>query len=203
MIEVRIQILSFWHPGTGKGQGPGADAEANRDSAGLPVVPGRTLKGLMREAAEVAAHLGRARDEDITELFGSPFLDDSPSDEPARHRSVPGRVHFGSARLGRTVAEADAWQSWATSDASDGPKRQLFRTIASTKLENGVAADHTLRSIEVVVPVQLSAKIEAPPADEIRALNLLQAAAPFVNAVGAHRSRGLGRCVVTVVRGGQ
>lgn len=203
MIELRIQMLSFWHPGTGRGQGPGADAEANRDTVGLPQVPGRTLKGLLREAAETAAALGQVEGVEVSTLFGSAFsgpeVDTGP--DPARHQSRQGTLSIYSAHLGRTAAEVPQWQAWGQSDKNHSKVRHLFRTIASTKLEDGVAADHSLRSVEVVVPVHLTARVEC--SDLPAATRVLQAAAPYVSALGAHRTRGLGRCIVTVWTGGQ
>lgn len=212
MIEVRIAFLSPWHPGTGRGQGPGADAEASRDARGLPHLPGKTLKGLLREAAVAAASLNLVEANEVTRLFGSSFEAGDGGDVPARHASHPAAMQVYSARMGATAAEAEQWQRWASADQpSDAnsqsgqlpasARRHLFRTIASTKLKDGVAADKTLRSIEVVVPMRLTARIVC--VDETSAIAVLSAAAPFVNAAGAHRSRGLGRCVVSVVSGGQ
>ncbi len=199
MIELRIQLLAMWHPGTGRGQGPGADAEANRDAAGLPHVPGKTLKGLLRDGAEIAADLGHLSRGDLEAVFGTPFeLPDAP--EPARHRSGAGSLRVYSARVGRTVVEARCWQAWARKEDGAQARRHLFRTIATTSLDAaGIAEDHSLRSIEVVVPVALSAEVHCTEVDEALGRAVLNAAVPFVNALGAHRTRGLGRCVVTVV----
>ena len=49
-----VDIHSYWQSGGGRGQGAVLDATAHRDADGLPVLPGRHLKGLLREALEAA-----------------------------------------------------------------------------------------------------------------------------------------------------
>lgn len=203
MIEVCIDVVAFWHPGTGRGEGPGSDARANRDAVGLPFLPGRTVKGVLREGAQTAADLGQLNPEDVVAVFGTNFrrdASDGPADSEraARHQTHQGIIVVGSACLGATSAEVRGWQALAETKTGGGPDlRPLYRRVASTKIaEDGQAANQTLRTIEVVVPVELCAKVEAKNVPLV--LKVLQAAAPYVTAVGAHRTRGLGRCVVTI-----
>jgi len=85
-----------------------------------------------------------------------------------------------------------------------GPGREyqpaLFRGLYATAVEHesGTARDKTLRGVEVTVPLALTARIEpipgrAPPDGWPR---LIERILPLVEAVGAHRSRGLGRAVL-------
>src|SRR5690625_450439 len=55
---LQIQIFSYWHTGSGMGKGPELDATVIRDSTGLPYLPGRTIKGLLREALLTCEQLG-------------------------------------------------------------------------------------------------------------------------------------------------
>lgn len=193
--RIHIELLGFWHPGTGRGQGPGADAVANRSASGLPYLPGRTLKGLLREGARIAAEAGALRPEEVDAAFGANPGGDAK--EAGRFRTRPGSLRFESARIGSTPEEAVAWEEWATASENAPAVRQLFRSFASTKLdEAGRAEDGTLRTVEVVVPTHLLASVSA--SDRALALRVLRASAPHVLAVGAHRTRGLGRCVLTV-----
>jgi CRISPR/Cas system CMR subunit Cmr4 (Cas7 group RAMP superfamily) len=43
--NLKIDLRGYWHPGSGRGGGVVMDAMAHRDSTGLPVLPGRHLKG--------------------------------------------------------------------------------------------------------------------------------------------------------------
>ncbi|GDX83847.1 hypothetical protein LBMAG42_56580 [Deltaproteobacteria bacterium] len=199
-LFLHFQMLGFWHPGTGRGAGPGADALANRTASGLPYLPGKTVKGLLRDAAMTAQALGGLTDPDVCKAFGSAYgAAGAGARDEARFASVPGALRFGSAHVGATRQEVVAWETWAN-DAGNAPGRaQMFRSFASTRIdsETGVAEHGSLRTIEVVVPLTLIAEIATSDAELAR--RVLAASVSHVFAVGAHRTRGLGRCVVTVV----
>jgi len=195
-----LEVHSFWHVGTGRGEGAGADSVVLRDSNGLPVVPGRQLKGLLRAAARRARELGLCHNEIETRLFGTPLPDsegvESLEVEEARFATREGALRIESATLGATPEKKAAWASWARGPAGAAAVRELYRTFASTKIgADGVTADATLRSIEIVVPMTLHATVTGPDDDWPRALSTCL---PFVEGVGGHRSRGLGRVTVTL-----
>jgi len=186
---LRIDIHSYWHPGTGRGSGFHLDAVTHEDAGGLPCLPGRTLKGLLRDA------LLRA------ETWGWP---DVPADSTVRL--------FGP--LGREGMETDfglLWVSDATLPASvagylaSGAGRPLvpglYREHFSTAIEHetGVAEHRSLRGMRVVVPLELEAEIgtvrETHDLPDWR--QRLTAVLPLVSAVGAHRHRGFGRAVLS------
>ncbi|MGI8912229.1 MAG: RAMP superfamily CRISPR-associated protein, partial [Chloroflexota bacterium] len=50
-LELRLELLSDAAPGSGAG-GPLVDRDVVVDELGLPVLPGRRLKGLLREACQ-------------------------------------------------------------------------------------------------------------------------------------------------------
>ena len=50
-IKYEIEFFSNWHCGSGLAAGADVDALVIKDNNGLPYVPGRTLKGLLRDAA--------------------------------------------------------------------------------------------------------------------------------------------------------
>lgn len=47
-----IRMYSEWHCSSGLSTGAGDDLLVIRDERGLPFIPGKTLKGLLRDAAE-------------------------------------------------------------------------------------------------------------------------------------------------------
>ena len=53
-----IEVRSYWHAGGGRGGGLVVDAVVHRDADGLPVLSGRHLKGLLRDALERAQAWG-------------------------------------------------------------------------------------------------------------------------------------------------
>lgn len=56
---ITLDIQSYWHIGSGEEGGSYADALVLKNAAGLPYVPGKSLKGLYRDGFEkaVAARL--------------------------------------------------------------------------------------------------------------------------------------------------
>lgn len=187
--NIVFEILTWWHAGTGRGDGPVADAVLARTSEGLPYLPGRTVKGLVRDATRLGVAAGMATQSEFHAWFGTPLVAGDSEDrveklEAARFSTQPGCLRFESATLGSD------WAAWARAHTSDlGP---LFSTVASTRIDaEGVAADQTLRVIELAVPMTLRATVEGLDA---KAVQVLGDVLPlFVRGLGSHRNRGLGR----------
>ena len=195
MTLLRIDLVEPWHAGSGRGDGPGADALVIRDAAGLPYLPGKTLKGLLREALELVTACGRGGGSSVVdELFGS--TGDSTALAGARRfTTTEGRLFVGSAHLGRDAEERRRWAAWAQGRPELVEK--LFTLISSTKIDaDGVASDQTLRTIQYAVPVTLFAEVEPkgelPPEWRVQ----LAAALPLVRSLGTRRNRGFGRCTL-------
>jgi len=205
---LRFELASFWHAGTGRGAGTELDALSHRTAAGLPVLPGRTVRGLLREGLRAAVSLGAVDDASLDErLFGSALEPAAGEDdvvghfERTRFDTVAGTLVFGSARIGRTLTEADAWERWAATGTGRAHVEHLFRTFASTKLdEHGVAQDKTLRAVELVVPLTLVAEVTTTSTTTAGGswASPLGVAARFVRGIGSHRNRGLGRVTTTL-----
>ena len=53
-MDIKYKVIFFtdWHCGSGLAAGADVDALVIKDSDGLPYIPGKTMKGLLREAAE-------------------------------------------------------------------------------------------------------------------------------------------------------
>ncbi len=50
-LRYQIQFYGYWHVGSGLSASTYADAVVMKDPDDLPIIPGKTLKGLLREAA--------------------------------------------------------------------------------------------------------------------------------------------------------
>lgn len=176
-----IDLLSYWHAGSGHGAKGDVDALVLRDTAGFPYLPGRTLKGLLRDA--LCEMGGEA---DALRLFGQ------PATQGRNHGSLPGLLAVDDARL------PEVERTWIEqSPDPDGLKAQLFDSVASTAISaSGVARSKTLRLIEVTLPVTLTASLTPIMEDALPAtdLALLTQACGLIRQLGAHRHRGLGRC---------
>jgi len=79
---------------------------------------------------------------------------------------------------------------------SNNLQDNLYDVIASTKIENGIAVDDSLREIEVVIPISLYGEIR-DISDEKR--KMLQKSLQLIKRMGLNRNRGLGRCMFEIV----
>ncbi|SET68122.1 CRISPR/Cas system CSM-associated protein Csm3, group 7 of RAMP superfamily [Nitrosomonas marina] len=203
---LKLDIKSYWHPGTGKGSGSHVDAVVEKDRFGCPFISGRMLKGLLRDAVyrllqwKVIECPQDFQPENVVEqLFGSrAYENQRPRDE-----TIPGII-----RLSDAVME-DCLRQWLIQD--DCSRSVLFRDIYSTAIdaEKGVARQGSLRGIQVVVPVELNARLDiiplignSEPDDKNwylqHAEEIIKTALPLIRAVGANRTRGLGRAVLSL-----
>ncbi len=174
-IEYDINFLSEWHCGAGLSAGADTDALVVKDVNGLPYVPGKTLKGLFREAAECLAEvLYTEQAAAIKSSFGTSGDEDD---------SRKGTIFFGNAEFspeeGRQIKERNLTNF-------------LYGRVYSTKIndESGTAEDGSLRSMETVVPCTLHGYILL---DDETLYPLLQDAAKWIKHIGVNRNRGLGR----------
>ncbi len=180
-IKYKIKFFTDWHCGSGLAAGADVDALVIKDSDGLPYIPGKTIKGLVRHALEeVLEFKGKNLQEKVKDCFG--FFD-------GRQDSMKrGKTFFKNAEL--SVKERNAI-------IKDGLTPYLFRTVSSTAIDpEGVAVSNSLRRIEVTVPCTLEGEI----------LNIdseleeyVKDALSFIKRVGIDRNRGLGRCSFLVV----
>jgi len=189
---LRIELLDFWHAGAGRGGGSVLDAVVHRDSRGLPVVPGRHLKGLLRDAAERAEAWGWAGCEGLADtLFGN-------CTETLKEGVMPASacLRVGDARL------PDELAVWLGSKAGAELLPRLFRNlyVSAVEHERGTALNRSLRGYEVVVPLRLEAVLSIVPGKTLPDgwWQALERLLPLIDAVGAHRSRGLGRASLTL-----
>lgn len=186
-VRARLSFLSPWHVSSGRGGGPAVDATIVRNADGLPYVPGRALKGLLRDAMAVAEGIALLPAGTTDRLFGGESQAQQ-ADVDLRYRTELGMLRVDSAVL------PEPWGPAARRDPAWA--EELVQVVAATALEAGVAKNQTLRTFEVAVPMQLDAVVEGP--DDAGWVEALRAAAPFVRAAGAHRHRGYGRLALTI-----
>lgn len=207
-LRLDIDLHYYWHAGTGSSSGTHLDALCERDGDDLPFLSGRHLKGLLRHAVHRAEAWGWFATQALpsgpvedweTLLFGT------RSQSAQRFQTLPGMLVMGDARL------PDDERDWLNEQAAY--KLMLFEELYSTAInEKGSARSHSLRGIEAALPMNLTALLQwevtgldpAHRQQQRQALekenlaNLLQAALPLVDAVGASRTRGLGEASLTL-----
>jgi CRISPR/Cas system CSM-associated protein Csm3 (group 7 of RAMP superfamily) len=191
-----LQFFDYWHTGSGLSGGTYADQVVNKTSDGLPIVPGKTIKGLLRHAAEDLLYFGDPHfsQESINAIFGASAEErrpDKAENDPAEGtdsilpdpRRITGNCWFSSAELPTLVAR----------DITDSLRPQLYEVLASTKIKvaTGTAEDGSLRQMEVTVPLVLTGHISGLKDGQ---RETLQRCLHYVKRLGQNRSRGLGRC---------
>lgn len=139
-INYKIKFFSDWHCGSGLSAGADVDMLVVKDKKGLPFVPGKTMKGLIKEAVE---DVMKFRTEETSFSLKSDW------------------GYFENAVLSSTHQEAIL---------SNAATEYLFHSIASTAIEKeGVAKRYSLRKMQVVIPCELEGRIVNVP-DEGRLL---------------------------------
>ena len=182
-IEYTIEFFSNWHCGSGLTAGADVDALVVKDGRGLPYVPGRTIKGLLREAAETLGSFEPELLKHLDAIFGISGDDDKKKDDKPRI----GEAFFKNATLvdGDTIVKG-------------GLTAYLYQTFSSTAIDEstGIAAEHSLRRIETVVPCTLKGSIlNVPEGGDA----LLKDAMKMVKRMGTGRNRGYGRCTISPI----
>ncbi len=208
---LRLDILDWWHCSAGRGLRSGINTLVIRDS-GLPYVPGRTLKGLLRDVMRQAEAFSACHAADGTVLVplgstdillgraaGASAEDDASGVVEQRFGSQPGLLRVDSAVL------PDAWRRWARTTDGVRMLEDLGETLHRTAIDaDGQVIPNSLRTLEVMPPMTLDATLvfqgaADPWADQGGWRQIVAAALPLLRSVGTGRTRGLGRLTATLL----
>lgn len=181
-ITYKIDFFTYWHTGSGLSAGTATNATVLRNKQKLPYISGKTLKGLLREAAE---KIHRFDETLVTKAFIVEVFGRRQDPDSNERWSKTSPCFFSNAELS---------QHLANTLAKDDQQPWLFDTIYSTAIEkNGIARAHSLRSMEVTVPLTLFAQIDDFP-DTAGYVTQMEYCMKWVKRLGVNRNRGLGRC---------
>ena len=201
MIRIELELLSPALVGSGGGFGAVIDQDVVFDDTGLPYIPGKRVKGCLRDAAlEVrdmfeCARIGANLPEtEINKTFGIIGSGDSPA------------LHFHDL----TMEEYEPNRQWLRFLEQE-PKYAPFITREAvlrnytdirqqTRIEDdGTAANHSLRTLRVLRKgLVFSGVVEIR--EENRELHrILQLAAMNWRRFGTHRNRGFGEVRCTLI----
>lgn len=189
MLEatLRIDFISTWHVGSGLGGGHLSDAILARDHDGLPVLPGRAVKGALREGAWRLA-LCRP-DLTAAEIYfwgGRSLGTDS---------NQPGRLAVSAAELPSELRRELRFHPVLEREAFVRDMTCLQAQTALTQRRTVVA--HSLRVLECGIPgmrFEAMLRVAAPDVDSGWLQAYFRAVCAATKSVGAHRARGLGAC---------
>ncbi|EAK0830734.1 CRISPR-associated protein [Campylobacter fetus] len=134
-LNYQLKFYDYWHLSSGLSGGAKFNSIVIKDSNRLPFAPGKTIKGLLREMANLI-------DRNFTKIcFGD--------------KECAGSCYFSNAILEQQEAGyiiANSLQPY------------LYDIIAQTSIDdNGNAKDDSLRVIEVVIPLKLQGEIRDIP----------------------------------------
>ncbi|MCF6173236.1 MAG: RAMP superfamily CRISPR-associated protein [Campylobacteraceae bacterium] len=175
-LKYKLEFYDYWHHSSGLSGGAALDSYVVKDSDGLPYVAGKTIKGLVREMAEIVGECAF-----INRCFGG-SSDDKDRCYDKEQKNKEGICHF---------TNADIKDDEKDEIVSNSLQSYLYDVIASTKIEDGIAVDDSLREIEVVKPISLYGEILDV---EEKDMENLKNALKMVKRLGLNRTRGLGRC---------
>lgn len=178
-IDYNVSFLTYWHAGSGLSAGAQADSVVIKDERGLPYFPGKTLKGVFRDAFKSLKISGILGEMNEIGLFGQ--------------ENIPGNKELKVGSLFFSNAELPERESLAKSkNLIPG----LYDNLASTEINSasGVAERGSLHVIEVCVPLTLSGTISG--FTSLKDAEVFTQVFAFTKALGGHRNRGLGRCVI-------
>lgn len=182
-IKYTVTFFSNWHCGSGLAAGADMDMLVVKDSMGLPYIPGKTMKGLLRENVDMLCQFSQGvSEEDINKAFG--------------HFRNANDVNTGNLFFTNAELPLKERQAIIRHNAAEF----LYQAVASTAIDNnGIAKDHSLRKIQVVVPCVLEGTILNVPEgmDGCIAKGL-----KMIKRLGHNRNRGLGRCQIEIMTEG-
>lgn len=168
-IHYEVKFLDYWHLSSGISAGSKLDSSVVKDSDQLPYIPGKTVKGLVREAAEML---------DENDFVRVCFGDEG---------NQSGVLFFSNATL-REETKAQIVQHKLQDN--------LYDEIASTQIDdNGIAVDNSLREIEAVVPLTMQGTVRDVPEAYVP---YIHKSLKMVKRMGLNRNRGLGRCEISI-----
>ena len=190
-LKYELQFFDYWHLGSGLGAGAKLDSSVVKDDDGLPYAPAKTIKGLAREMVlELDLDCGF-----INRCFGftSDKEDKCYPKEPIL-KDENGKQIYTKCYFANALLDEDEKKEIV----SHKLQNNLYDVIASTKIEDGIAVDDSLREIEVVIPLTLYGEIL--DIENQNDYNKLHQALKMIKRMGLHRNRGLGRCEFREIR---
>jgi CRISPR/Cas system CSM-associated protein Csm3 (group 7 of RAMP superfamily) len=198
-INYKITFHTYWHCGSGLAAGADVDMLVVKDRDGIPFVPGKTIKGLVREAVDLLYPKMNTMP-DYKSVFGIEPQQDK------KQESYRSESFFKDA----TLSEQEK-----AFIVEKGLTEHLYESVSSTAItDDGIADDNTLRKIQVCVPCELEGAILNVPEVQERGQikeqereeepeptieSVLIDALKYIKRLGSWRNRGLGRCTFTPI----
>ena len=190
-INLTHDFQSYWHCGNGRGVGDIYDAVIQTDTSGLPYIPGRTFRGVLRECVERYLSLS-GKDMKTDDIFGNETKSGLLSvSDFTLHPDVKQSILVENLQsLMRTAISSTAINDYSK------PEKQSGKTD-----NRGSALKGSLRTVQVAIPLSLRGYLSHIQNKEIEAdiKDILESSLPFFYiGIGSYRRRGFGRVSVKI-----
>jgi len=200
-MKLMMELLSDALPGSGEGLGGIIDVDVNYDEYGLPYIPAKRLKGILREAASDLRDVGKLTDAQVTALFGQPGqrhgaifrLSDGylPNYEQLRaflSACARDQKTYGASFYPQSVLGFYTYTRSQTAIEEETPPTDPNQS--QPKKQPGVAKEGSLRTFRVLKK-GIAFEFECEPLPE-EAHKQLQLICAVTRRFGSSRTRGLG-----------
>lgn len=207
-FSLSVHMESDWHVGTGGGRQAAVDNRIDRDQDGLPFLPGSTIRGVWRAAAQRLALGLNDGDEAgpwsniVAALFGGTgsLAGHTPSGEPPQR----GALVVGAARIPPVLRNGLVGGPGAPGRARLRQALTFVTPQLAIESSSGRARPGHPRTIEMARQGAVlvgQGQVAFPDGDEDAAramLAMLVASTQLVDRLGGKRRRGTGRCSWTI-----
>jgi hypothetical protein len=176
-LKYTITFFSDWNCGSGLTSGPDSDNLVKKDHYDLPFVPGKTIKGLLKEAAHDLYEGTDGFNEFLEICFGE--------ESSGKDLEFYNKIHYSNAKLSEDEINYLKGKPYEIS--------KLYRNIPAIKIDEklGVTPINSLRSMQVTIPLTLKGRITNIP--DIHSEKIKECM-KMIKRLGNKRNRGFGRC---------
>lgn len=177
---LKIEFQSDWHVGSGVGIPGSVDRQVLRDSRGMPYIPGKTLTGIIRDAAEFVAQVRGVGFESLpSKLFGNQVEDD---------KAEEAKIGISSAELPKSVRDYIVANDLTSALFYVQPGIKIDPETGCTEEDHLFSIEKVRRECVFYAEVTFFQELSA---DEAK---LLDDAIKAVRHIGGKRRRGAGLC---------
>lgn len=191
--ELKVDIESYASVGSGESYGAYIDDDVVYDTFGLPYLPGKRIKGLLRESALEISEMNmgsvcKIKIDDILKLFGTTTL--------------TGKITVGNLRL-EDYDNLKKWIGWAFSNDKTNTlinKNSVLSCFTEIKQHTAIdddatAKEHSLRTVRVLKPLCFNGSLRGDFAKEEQEHmeKVLTLACINLRRLGTKRNKGYGK----------
>jgi len=179
--NIIFNFLSEWHCSSGLTGTSEIDLTVIKDDDDFPYIPGRTVKGLLKDFANTVYEA--SRDEKYAKFIKNIFGEEGDN---------AGKIHFSDAiipyELKKSINKLE--------NKNKDNVRYIYtrRTFTKINEHSGVAEDKSLRSIEFAIPLILISEWRSIKEISDEEMDILKLCAKGIKRLGLNRNRGFGRC---------